>query len=189
MERERLATAGLAVAVVALIVLGMVALVTGDGDDAAPAASGATDAPPVTAPPGATAQQAPGALPHACSLVSADAVAKVTGKQPTEVEPLAQSGGSLCRYKSPEEGGVALVDFVVLVQEASFARETTEARQGERVAGLGDVAVFDRSEFKSELSVAKGNRYVQLSSTPKSGAPPASKDALVDLARQAVTRL
>ncbi len=189
MERERLATGGLAIAVVALIVLGMVALATDEGDDAAPAASGATDTSPTTAAPDGSGQQPPGPLPGACTLVSVDAVAKVTGKRPTEVEPQAQSGGSLCRYKSPEEGGVALVDFVVLVQEASFARETTEARQGERVPGLGDVAVFDRSEFKSELSVAKGNRYVQLSSTPKSGAAPASKDALVEIARQAVTNL
>ena len=177
-------TAGLGVAVVALIVLGLVALLRGDDDDdVAPAASGPMGASPTTA------QQAPGALPDACGLVSVDAVASVTGKRPTEIEPVAQSGGSLCRYKSPEEGGVALVDFVVLVQEASFARETTEARQGERVAGLGDVAVFERSEFKSEISVAKGTRYVQLSSTPKSGAKTADKDAMVDLARQAITKL
>ncbi len=179
-------TAGIGVAVVALILLGLVALATGDDD--APAASAPGAVTPTTAAAGA-GQQPPGALPHACSLVSVDSVARVTGKRPTEVEPIAQSGGSLCRYKSPEEGGVALVDFVVLVQEASFAGETTEARQGERVGGLGDVAVFEQSEFKSEISVAKGNRYVQLSSTPKSGGKPAGKDALVDLAREAITKL
>ncbi len=180
-------TAVMGVAILALILLGVVALATGD-DDAAPAASGPSGATPTTAPPGA-GQQPPGALPDACSLVSVDSVARVTGKRPTEVEPQSQSAGSLCRYKSPEEGGVALVDFVVVVQEASFARETTDARQGERVSGLGDVAVFERSEFKSEISVAKGNRYVQLSSTPKSGAKPAGKDALVEVAREAITKL
>ena len=189
MERERLVTRALAVLIAATIVAGVVAVLTVDGDDdaakapePAPGATSSTTAPNIV-------PQAPGALPHACNLVSVGAVAAVAGKQLTETEAVPQSGGSLCRYKSPEEGGVALVEFSIVVQEAPFARETTEARQGERLAGLGDVAVFDQSEFKSEISVAKGTRYVQLQSQPKSGAKPAGKDAMANLARQAIAKL
>ena len=189
MDRERLITTALAVVIVAMIVGGVIAVLTVDGDDdeakppdSAVGATSSTTAPNIV-------PQAPGALPHACNLVGIDAVAKVTGKQLTETEAVPQSGGSLCRYKSPEEGGVVLVEFSILVQEAPFARETTEARQGERIGGLGDVAVFDKSEFKSEVSVAKGTRYVQLQSQPKSGAKPAGKGAMADLARLAIAKL
>lgn len=188
MDEDRQTTTAFAIVIVATIVVGVAAvlMVDGDGDEAKPPDPTMT-ATPTTAPN--IVAQAPGAPPHACNLVSVDAVGKVTGKQITETEAVPQSGGSLCRYKSPEEGGVALVEFSILVQEAPFARETTEARQGERVGGLGDVAVFDESEFKSEMSVAKGTRYVQLQSQPKSGAKKASKDALADLARQAIAKL
>ncbi len=188
MHRERLISTGLAVVIVAMIAGGLIAVLTVDGDDdeAQPSDGAAGPTSSTTAPN--IVPQAPGALPHACNLVSVDAVAKVVGKQLTETEPVPQSGGSLCRYKSPEEGGVALVEFSIVVQEAPFARETIDARQGERIGGLGDVAVFDQSQFKSELSVAKGTRYVQLQSQPKGGKT-ASKDALADLARQAIAKL
>ncbi len=188
MDRDQSTTTALTIVIVATIVVGLAAVLMVDGDDEAkPPDPGGNATPSTTAPN--IVPQAPGAPPHACNLVSIEAVAKVTGKRLTETEAVPQSGGSLCRYKSPEEGGVALVEFSILVQEAPFARETTEARQGERVGGLGDVAVFDQSEFKSEISVAKGNRYVQLQSQPKSGAKKASKEALADLARQAIAKL
>ncbi len=182
-------TTALAVVIVALVVGGVIAVLTVDdgGEEASPP-NGAVGATSSTTAPNIVPQP-PGALPHACNLVAIDAVAKVTGKQLTETEAVPQSGGSLCRYKSPEEGGVALVEFSILVQEAPFARETIEARQGERISGVGDVAVFDQSEFKSEVSVAKGTRYVQLQSQPKSGAKPAGKDAMAGLARQAIAKL
>ncbi len=188
MDEDRQTTTALAIVIVAVIVVGVVSvlMVDSDGDEAKPPGP-AMSATPTTAPD--IVAQPPGAPPHACNLVSVDAVAEVVGKQLTETEPVPQSTGSLCRYKSPEEGGVVLVEFSIVVQEAAFARETIEARQGERVDGLGDVAVFDQSQFKSEISVAKGTRYVQLQSQPKSGAKPAGKDALAGLARQAIAKL
>ena len=183
-------------AAVALVVIALVVEITAlvlvgldDDDDDSPASGPSrTEDVAGTAPPPA---QSGGPITDACSLVNVGAVAKAVGlpeggvaPQPREQDPA--SGGASCDFVEQSEDKLRV--FTVTVQEAGdagFASATIGARTGKRISGLGDVAVLEQSETRSRISVARGTRYVQLQSQRK----PASEDAMVGLARQAVAKL
>ncbi|HSH60606.1 MAG TPA: hypothetical protein VK988_13400 [Acidimicrobiales bacterium] len=187
--------AGLGAAIVALIVASVAVLVFVDlGDDSSSASS--TSRAPLL-PNGERSERSGPAQPsgppqpvsNACDLVSLESVASAIGAKPAEVtpEPSTQTLGPKCDFKAPQ-GEDVLVGFTLQLTETgdpTFARSTIEARNGKRIPGLGDVAVFEQSDVGSQISVVKGSRYVQLQTRRK----PASEDAMVGLGRQAVAKL
>jgi len=188
-------TALLGAAIVVLFVASIAALVFVDFDEDSPSKSAT---PSTTAPrtdqkseSSKTTQPSgpPQAVSNACTLVSIGSVASAIGAKPAEVkpEPANQTLGPKCDFKAPE-GEDVLIGFTVQLTEAgdaSLARSTIEARNGKRIAGLGDVAVLEQSDVGSELAVVKGTRYVQLQTRRKA----ATDDAMIELGRQAAAKL
>ena len=187
-------TALLGAAIVALLLASVAVLVFVDFGDDSPSTSATPSATPqpngkserskTTQPSGP-----PRAVSNACTLVSVESVASAIGAKPADVkpEPASQSNGLKCDFKAPE-GEDVLVGFTLQLTEAtdpSLARGTIEARNGKRIAGLGDVAVLEQSDVGSQISVVKGSRYVQLQTRRKA----ASDDAMIDLGRQAAAKL
>jgi len=187
-------TALLGAAIVALLVASVAVLVFVDFGDDSPSTSATPSATPqpngkserskTTQPSGP-----PRAVSNACTLVSVESVASAIGAKPADVkpEPGTQNVGPKCDFKAPE-GEDVLVGFTLQLTEAtdpSLARGTIEARNGKRIAGLGDVAVLEQSDVGSQISVVKGSRYVQLQTRRKA----ASDDAMIDLGRQAAAKL
>jgi hypothetical protein len=182
----------LGAAIVALIVASVAVLVFVDfGDD--PVSTSATPSPGTSErSEGSNTTQPPGPpqpISDACTLVSVESVAAAIGAKPADVKPErgTQSVGPKCDFKAPQ-GEDVLVGFTVQLVEAGtqgFARGTIEARNGKRIAGLGDVAVLEQSDVGSQISVVRGSRYVQLQTRRK----PASDEAMIDLGRQAAAKL
>ncbi|MDP8992809.1 MAG: hypothetical protein M3N31_07150 [Actinomycetota bacterium] len=186
-------TWALAAAVVVLLAANGIALAVDlASEDDPTAAETTTTAPPAPPEAGTTAAQPDrGPVSDACSLVSVQSVASALGLQAGNVKPEPRpqdpSVGASCDFIEQSED--MLTVFTVLVQEAggdaAFARSTIESRSGKKIGGLGDAAVFEQSEVGSRISVAKGPRYVQLQTQRK----PATEDAMVGLARQAVDKI
>ncbi len=184
----------LGAAIVALIVASVAVLVFVDlGDDSPTTSTSATPSAPTGGGSERTKPTQPSGPPqpvsNACTLVSVEAVASAIGAKPAEVkpEPGSQSVGPKCDFMAPQ-GEDVLIGFTVQLVEANdpvFARSTIEGRNGKRIPGLGDVAVLEQSDVGSQISVVKGSRYVQLQTRRKA----ASDDAMIDLARQAVSKL
>ncbi len=131
----------------------------------------------------------PQPISDACTLVSVESVAAAIGANPADVkpEPGTQIVGPKCDFKAPQDEDL-LVGFTVQLVEAGtpdLARRTIEARNGRRIADLGDVAVLEQSDVGSQISVVRGSRYVQLQTRRK----PAGDDAMIDLGRQAAGKL
>lgn len=188
-------TAVLGAAIAVLLLASVAALVFGDFDDDSPSTSAA---PSTTAPRSdqraeSTKTTQPSGPPqpvtNACALVSIDSVASAIKAKPADLkpEPATSSNGLKCEFKAPE-GEDVLVGFTVQLIEANdatFARSTIEGRSGKRISELGDVAVLEQRDVSSQISVAKGTRYVQLQTQRK----PTTDDAMIDLGRQAVAKL
>lgn len=189
-------TALLGAAIVALLVASVAVLVFVDFGDDSPSTSATPSATPLPQPNGKSERSKttqpsgpPQAVSNACTLVSVESVASAIGAKPADVkpEPANQTLGPKCDFKAPE-GEDVLVGFTLQLTEAtdpSFARSTIEARNGKRIAGLGDVAVLEQSDVGSQISVVKGSRYVQLQTRRKA----ATDDAMIELGRQAASKL
>lgn len=186
-------TAGLGAAAVVLILAALAAIVVVDfGDDSPSGGSASSPAPSNSSQGSGTTLPAgpPQPINDACSLVTVDSVAAAIGAKPADVkpEPGTQTTGPKCDFRAPQDEDI-LIGFTVQLTEAggdpAFARSTIEARPGKRIGDLGDVAVLEQSDVGSRISVVRGSRYVQLQTQRK----PASDDAMIGLARQAVAKL
>ncbi len=188
-------TAILGAAIVALIVASVAVIVFVDLDDdsSTTASTSATPSAPGSGRSESSSPPQPSGPPqpvsNACTLVSVEAVASAIGANPAEVkpEPGAQVLGPKCDFKAPQ-GEDLLTGFTVQLIEAGtadLARSTIEARNGKRVADLGDVAVLEQSAVGSQITVVRGSRYVQLQTRRKA----ASDDAMIGLGRQALAKL
>jgi FlaG/FlaF family flagellin (archaellin) len=190
-----LVSALLGAAVAVLLVASVAVLVFVDFGDDSPSTSGTSATPSRQnngRPERSTTTQPSGPpqpVSNACTLVSLESVASAIGAKAADVkpEPANQALGPKCDFKAPE-GEDVLIGFTLQLTEAndaSFARSTIEARNGKRIAGLGDVAVLEQSDVGSQISVVKGSRYVQLQTRRKA----ATDDAMIELGRQAASKL
>ena len=125
--------------------------------------------------------------PDACDLLPAGAVSGAIGTPPDRLVAIPRPPdpeGDRCNYEDRQNR--ALV-FFIRVEESENpvqARQLVEGLGGAPVAGVGDVARFDQTANRSQLTAFAERRWIYMATV----SAPVSQEAMASLARQAIAR-
>ena len=132
------------------------------------------------------------AAERVCELITpSEASAALGVSVPAGTALAGESGDHLCRYIEPKAGMLAISLAEDHGREkfdkAKAAIQKNPAWAPESISGLGDQAVFANGPRGSQLLVLKGDKSVAIALSGRNAN--SSKEALMELARKALSRL
>jgi hypothetical protein len=123
--------------------------------------------------------------PDSCNVLGADAVAKALGTPPGRVVAVPRPPdpeGDRCNY---EDKDTRKLLFFVRVEESKDRAQSLQLAQtltGTPVPGVGEVARYDQTPTRSQITAFAGRRWVFMTSV----ASAVPQDRMATLARQAI---
>jgi hypothetical protein len=129
----------------------------------------------------------PASPPDSCDVLRADAVGNVLGTPPGRVVAVPRPPdpeGDRCNYEDKDTRKLVFFVRVEETKDRAQALQLAQSLTGTPVPGVGEVARFDQTPARSQMTTFAGRRWLFMTSV----AAAVPQDRMATLARQAIAR-